>query len=156
MVVMLLLLGFLAFLPGYITSVEDRLHEDVTFKPLSVLSNLHKSKRARPFLTWFGLVLISLGIVIYIFSGVGHKTYSEDMEAIVGGLGVVWLYFLYGFSVEEQLRRERGSFDIERQWFASALLNEWCQIIIKASKNIGLMVLFFILVFCIRTFIQGV
>ena len=110
MIVMTLLLGMIAFLPGYFASVEERLHQDARFRPLSIMPNLIHSKKARPFLTWFGVILLIAGLGSYISFGIEFKPASEEPEKAIAALGIIGVYFIQGFSMERDLRIKRGCF----------------------------------------------
>ncbi|MBI6854473.1 hypothetical protein K5D34_06365 [Pseudomonas cichorii] len=108
---MMFLLGFIALMPGYVVSVEERLLAEKRFHPFSVFTNLRRSVKARKFLSFFGLSLLGGVCLLYLFYDYPMAGFFKTMQTFqdwvkfFGAVFIVWLFFFYGYAREEELVR---------------------------------------------------
>lgn len=105
MTVMFALLGFLAFLSGYLVSLEDRFQRDGLFRPFSLADNLKASPRARKTLTWFGVFLWGSGAVFYVFGPEGEPPSVHDGLSCLVGAVIVYGFMSNGYAREIEWKK---------------------------------------------------
>lgn len=95
MTFMLMFMGFLAFVSGYLVSIEDRFQRDGLFCPFSLVANLKVSPGARKALTWFGVALWGLALVCYVLLPLKASVSTGDiLKGLSAGLLVYGFMFL--------------------------------------------------------------
>ncbi|EGH23374.1 hypothetical protein PSYMO_18688 [Pseudomonas amygdali pv. mori str. 301020] len=135
----ILLLGFIAVLPGYIVSLEERLLSEKKFYPLSVVVNIRRSLRCRKFLSFFGLALLFFGWLSYPV-GPSDELSIRDRMKLLGMALVLWSFFVYGFAREKELERG-GVIDDHYSCMRGVPAKDWLSIVLKATKSFALLCL---------------
>lgn len=105
MMVMLIFLGFLAFLSGYVVSLEDRFQRDGLFCPFSLAENLKPSPRARKTLTWFGVCLWGVAAVCYVFGTADESVSVHDLLKCLGVTVILYVFMSIGYTREMEWKR---------------------------------------------------
>ncbi|MBX8517914.1 hypothetical protein K5D69_24850 [Pseudomonas cichorii] len=119
---MMLLLGFIALMPGYVVSVEERLLAEKRFHPFSVFTNLRRSVKARKFLSFFGLFLLGGVCLLYLVYDYPMAGFFKSMQTFEdwikfgGAVFIVWLFFFYGYAREEELGRNSSDAVTNYSW----------------------------------------
>lgn len=105
MMVMLIFLGFLAFLSGYVVSLEDRFQRDGLFCPFSLDENLKASPRARKTLTWFGVCLWGVAAVCYVFGTADESVSVHDLLKCLGVTVILYVFMSIGYTREMEWKK---------------------------------------------------
>jgi hypothetical protein len=111
MMVMLIFLGFLALLSGYVVSLEDRFQRDGLFCPFSLAENLKASPRARKTLTWFGVWLWGLAAVWYVFRTEDAPVSVCDVLKCFGVAVILYGFMTIGYAREVEWKKSGRSAD---------------------------------------------
>lgn len=109
---MLIFLGFLAFLSGYVVSLEDRFQRDGLFCPFSLAENLKASPRARKVLTWFGVCLWGVAAVCYVFNTIDDSVSVHDLFKCVGVAVILYVFMSIGYAREMEWKKTGQSADL--------------------------------------------
>ncbi|UZJ58061.1 hypothetical protein OKW98_15720 [Pseudomonas sp. KU26590] len=111
MMVMFIFLGFLAFLSGYVVSLEARFQRDGLFCPFSLAENLKASPRARKTLTWFGVCLWAVAAVYYVFGTVDYSLSVHDLLKCLGVAVILYVFMSIGYAREMEWKKTGESAD---------------------------------------------
>jgi len=104
MVSFLVLIGFMAFVSGYVVSLEDRLQRDGKFFPFSVLTNLKASRKARKVLTWLGMLILATAVVCYLFGPQQSVSIKDNYQQLFI-MAIVFLFMLMGHAREQEFKK---------------------------------------------------
>jgi hypothetical protein len=148
MVSFLVFIGFLAFISGYIVSLEERLQRDGKFCPFSVPANLRASLKARKFLTWLGMLIWLVTIAVYLF-GPPEEVSAEDGLMHLAPVVIVFVFMLRGYARELELKKRGKSFDTyDYQHVIDS--REWPLIVYKAVMDVAKILLFVIALYFLK------
>jgi hypothetical protein len=111
MMIMLIFLGFLAFLSGYVVSLEDRFQRDGLFCPFSLAKNLKASPRAQKTLTWFGVCLWGVAAGWYVFSTEDDPVSVHDVLKCLGVAVILYGFMSIGYAREVEWKKTGASAD---------------------------------------------
>lgn len=111
MMVMLIFLGLLALLSGYVVSLEDRFQRDGLFCPFSLAENLKASPRARKTPTWFGVCLWGLAAVWYVFRTEDAPVSVCDVLKCFGVAVILYGFMTIGYAREVEWKKTGHSAD---------------------------------------------
>lgn len=104
MSIILMLLGTILFLPNYANALDERLQRERTFEPLNVIENLNSSIKASKSLAFFGLILCSIGIALFIASDESRPLSIGDRVKAVSAFFTLWLGILLGHLRAQELK----------------------------------------------------
>lgn len=104
MLAFLILLGFMAFVSGYLVSFEDRLQRDNKLHPFSLRSNLNISPKARKVLVWLGVMIWLAAAALYVF-GPPLDLSNGDALNVVSVVVGLFAFMLYSYSRETEFEK---------------------------------------------------
>ncbi|MBX8536031.1 hypothetical protein K5D33_15135 [Pseudomonas cichorii] len=145
-------MGFLAFLSGYIVSLEDRFQRDGKFCPFSIRTNLQASPKARKGLTWFGLSLWVVAAIAYLLVQ-QEPISSRDSWKTLGIVFLFWCFMVMGHCRELEFKKT-GASPASYHFMNHVSAHEWPAILLKATLDIGKILGFFALMYALKLVIN--
>ena len=128
--ILVLIIGMLAFCSGYLVSVEDRLQRDHTFHPFDVFNNLRASPRCRKKTAYVGMFIFVLaGVVYFLEPEVNYS--SRDKIKALGEVMLLWSFMFYGYCRELEFTKS-GSSPASLQCMDCIEGTEWFSLAFKA------------------------
>ncbi len=106
--ILILIVGMLAFSSGYLVSLEDRLQRDKRFYPFDVFNNFKTSPKARKKWAYVGMFIFVLAGVSYLLEP--EVVYSSgDQVKGWGALMLLWSFMFYGYCRELEFKKRGAS-----------------------------------------------
>lgn len=140
MVLLIAFVGLLAFLPGYLSSIENRFQRDGKFCPFALRANLRASPEARKVLTWFGLAIWAVAVAAYLFGPELIVSY-RDRVLLLSGAVIVFFFMLMGRCRELAFEKTSAASPMQEQWrdFGRA---ERRQVVGRAARDVAKVLVF--------------
>ena len=135
MVSFLVLIGFMAFVSGYVVSLEDRLQRDGKFFPFSVLTNLKASRKARKVLTWLGMLIWAIAVVCYIFGPQQSFSIKDNYQQLFVVV-IVFVFMFMGHARELEFKKN-GKSAASYNFLDVIEGREWLFITFKAISDVA-------------------
>ncbi|WP_264381476.1 hypothetical protein [Pseudomonas sp. MM227] len=127
--ILVLIIGMLAFCSGYLVSLEDRLQRDRTFHPFDVLNNFRASPRCRKKMAYVGMLIFVLAGVVYLLEPEVIYSSRDKIKAL-GAVMLLWSFMFYGYCRELEFNKS-GSSPASLQCMDCVEGTEWYSLALK-------------------------
>ncbi len=129
--ILILIVGMLAFSSGYLVSLEDRLQRDQRFYPFDVFNNFKASPKARKKWAYVGLFIFVLAGVSYLLEPEVFYSSGDQIKG-VGALMLLWSFMFYGYCRELEFKK-RGQSAATLECLDCVENREWYSLAFKAG-----------------------